>query len=567
MFNIKTKENIHGILFIITTMLTILTTLYFNIHLGIETVYTHLFYIPILLAGLWYHKKAVYVAIFLGLIHIFSNYSLYHELTYSPLLRAAIFIIIAYATGYIAEIKDDLYKKLKSSREYFKVVYNVMEQSPNNILITDSEGKITYINPKYCQISECSQSEVTGKKAEEVFSQNRLYLGDKFRHQNVSIEYEFQLTLKDGSDHWISSTTFPILDDKGEISHTAIIGSDITGRKNTEIALRVSEEKYRQLITVAQECILTIDSDYYVTFANPYAVKMLGYAAEAITGKSILSFIEPQSRDYFLKIIKKDATREPDGYISLIARDGKPIYASIDISQIKDGSDTEGALILMADITDRIKKQELLNTSLTEKEALIKEIHHRVKNNLQIISSLVNLQSGNVSDKNALSALNETQARIRTMALIHEKMYRSTDLSRINLAEYISNLTKALFSIYNTNQFPVSLNLNLAENVKIDMDTAVPCGLIINELVSNSLKHAFPGGRKGEVTVGLTKNDSRVILTVSDDGVGFPPDLDHRSTETLGMQLVNTLTEQLDGNINIVNENGTMVKIDFPLTG
>ena len=213
-----------------------------------------------------------------------------------------------------------------------------------------------------------------------------------------------------------------------------------------------------------------------------------------------------------------------------------------------------------------------LEASLEEKEVLLKEIHHRVKNNLQVISSLLNLQSGYINDEAALQMFKESQNRVRSMALIHEKLYQSEDLARIDFAEYIRDLTNYLLRMYGTGTYRVRLIVNV-EDVSLDIDTAIPCGLMVNELVSNSLKYAFPMGDrsldeqrefKAEISVDLRlDNDSNLILIVSDNGVGFPENLDFRETESLGLQLVNTLTEQLDGSIELDRTGGTTFKITF----
>ena len=218
------------------------------------------------------------------------------------------------------------------------------------------------------------------------------------------------------------------------------------------------------------------------------------------------------------------------------------------------------------EISERMRAEKQIKASLREKEVLLKEIHHRVKNNLQVISSLLNLQSRYIEDQSVLELFQESQNRVRSMALIHEKLYRSQDLARINFAEYIRNLATHLVRSYRANSGPVSLKVD-ANDVSLSIDAAVPCGLIINELVSNSLKYAFKDGREGEIRIELRSDrDRQVTLIVADNGVGFPKDLDFRYTESLGMQLVNTLTNQLDGTVELHSNGGTEFKITFTLS-
>lgn len=214
----------------------------------------------------------------------------------------------------------------------------------------------------------------------------------------------------------------------------------------------------------------------------------------------------------------------------------------------------------------RIRKQaeNEIKQSLKEKEVLLKEIHHRVKNNLQIISSLLNLQAQQIKDPATLQVLRESQGRVRSMALIHEKLYQSQDLARVDFDGYVHDLLVYLFRSYSTNMDLVHVDVN-AQGVALSVDTAIPCGLIISELVTNAIKYAFPGGRKGTICVDLTPEDAgHLALRVADNGVGLPPDLDWRNAESLGLQLVSTLTAQLHGQIQVQSNTGTEFKITFP---
>jgi len=219
--------------------------------------------------------------------------------------------------------------------------------------------------------------------------------------------------------------------------------------------------------------------------------------------------------------------------------------------------------VLQAEIAERKRAEEQIKASLREKEVLLKEIHHRVKNNLQVISSLLYLQSKNIKDKETLEMFQDGQNRVRSMALVHERLYGSQDLARIDLAEYVRNLTSYLFRSYGVNTNAIELKIS-ADDVFLDIDTAIPCGLIINELVSNCLKHAFPDGREGEIRIEFDSDgDNKFTLLASDNGVGFPKDLDFRDMESLGLQLVNMLVNQLEGTIDLDTSGGTAFKIRF----
>lgn len=209
----------------------------------------------------------------------------------------------------------------------------------------------------------------------------------------------------------------------------------------------------------------------------------------------------------------------------------------------------------------RVKKEEKILESLREKNLLLREIHHRVKNNLQIISSLLNLQSQCLEDKETQNVFIESKNRVKSMALIHEKLYRSSSLAHINFGDYVESLVESL--IYSYMDFSANIKTEIDINdIYLNIDTAIPCGLIINELVSNSLKHAFPDS-KGIIKIKMRMNEDKYLLKVCDDGSGFPPEIDFKNTESLGMQLINSLVIQLDGDIEMVNETGTCFIINI----
>ena len=213
----------------------------------------------------------------------------------------------------------------------------------------------------------------------------------------------------------------------------------------------------------------------------------------------------------------------------------------------------------------RRQAEEQLKASLQEKELLLQEIHHRVKNNLQIISSLLNLQAEDLNDNQAIEIFKNTQNRISSIALIHEKLYQSKDLARINFADYIQDLANSLFSAYGVNPNTINLKVEV-EDILLGIDTAIPCGLIINELILNSMKYAFPSGRQGEISVkfyAMTHN--KLVLSISDNGIGLPKDLDLENISSLGLKLVSALVEQLSGDIQIHTSSRVQFEITFSI--
>jgi PAS domain S-box-containing protein len=223
--------------------------------------------------------------------------------------------------------------------------------------------------------------------------------------------------------------------------------------------------------------------------------------------------------------------------------------------------------VIYRDITDRKKAEEKILASLREKEILLMEVHHRVKNNMQVISGLLDLQASSSGNPELIERLNESQSRIRSMALIHEKLYGSKDFARIDLAGYVRTLSQDLFQSYKINPGKIDLIVQPDGDVYVDINKAVPCGLILNELISNALKHAFPSDRHGELQIIIreTKN-TEIEIVVRDNGVGLPDDVDIHQPRTVGLHLVNGLAKnQLDGQMEVRRDNGTEFRIKFPL--
>jgi two-component sensor histidine kinase len=220
-------------------------------------------------------------------------------------------------------------------------------------------------------------------------------------------------------------------------------------------------------------------------------------------------------------------------------------------------------LLIIHDVTDRKESEKKLNSLLKEKDIMMREIHHRVKNNMQIISSLLRLQSRRLKNQKIIEMFRASQTRIRSMVLIHENLYQSENLTEIDFGRYIKNLGAYLFHTYKVDANRLKFNIN-TEHVFLEIDAAIPLGLIVNELVSNSLRHAFPDGRKGEIGVSIRlDNTGKIFLEVSDTGVGMTQGWDFRRAKTLGMQLVKILVTQIGGAIELRRDGGTAFAISF----
>jgi len=355
------------------------------------------------------------------------------------------------------------------------------------------------------------------------------------------------------------------------------VSRDITEHKYAEEALQKSEEKYRSLtddvLDSSSVGIFILDSDFRVVWVNKALEDYFGLKRDEIIGKDERQLIRERIKDIFENpdsfTNKVFTTYDNNTYIErfechvLPNGEREERWLEHRSQPIQSGLYTGGRIEHYYDITTRKQAQDKLTASLKEKEILLKEVHHRVKNNLQVISSLLNLQSQHITDKDSLAMFQESQNRIRAMALIHEKLYTSEDLAHIDIASYIHSLTHQLITTYSTAASRVSMNIAVTD-IFLTITTAIPCGLVINELVTNALKHAFPHQQKGTITISMTPSTKdSLILTVSDTGIGFPKKIDFRNTTTLGMQLVTSLVEQLEGTITLDRSEGTRFRIEF----
>lgn len=340
--------------------------------------------------------------------------------------------------------------------------------------------------------------------------------------------------------------------------------SNAKKREEAEKKLKESEIKYRNIFENTGTATIIIERNKLISLANSEFEKLSGYSKEELENKKRLTeFVvsdDMEMIENYHNIRREEFGKAPSHYEFRFIdkyKNIKNIFVTISLIP-----GTKNSLASLIDITDRIIAGDKIKKSLEEKEMLLKEIHHRVKNNLMVISSLLNMQSRYITDEKSLNIFKESQSRAKSMALIHEKLYRSSDLKRINFGEYIRTLSIDLFHSYVSDDIPITLDLNV-DDLMLDINTTVPLGLIVNELVSNALKHAFPDGRGGKISIEFHKWNDKFLLMVKDDGVGFPDDLDFRNTGSLGLQLVNGLTDQIDGKLELDKSEGTSFKIIF----
>ncbi len=323
--------------------------------------------------------------------------------------------------------------------------------------------------------------------------------------------------------------------------------------------LQGADHTYRMLIETMDEGAIILSREEIILYCNHSFAQMLQLPLQQLIGSYITEYIAAQDREQFRALHQQTFVGENiRKEINLLSSHRIKIPSLISLRMFSmDGLDT--ACMVVTDLTEQKQK----DASLAEKEVLLKEIHHRVKNNMQVISSLVDLQADQVNDPDMRVIFQDVINRVRTMAMIHEKLYQSTDLAHVDFADYTQSLVSKLWQAQGAALMGIELKLDL-KPVVLPITSAVPCGLILNELFSNTLKHAFPGRRNGLVVLTLgKKSDKMVYLSVYDDGVGFAAGVDWEQSRSLGLRIVKMLARQIDAHVEVINDNGTKFIIQF----
>jgi PAS domain S-box-containing protein len=374
----------------------------------------------------------------------------------------------------------------------------------------------------------------------------------------------------------IDLRTAPLQNEEASVRGMVYTLRDRTERERADEA----RQRMAALVESADDAIIIKDLDGVIRSWNAGAQRLLNYRAEEIVGQPITQLLPDDRKDEETLFLTKIRKGEPVSHFETVRRrkNGSLVDVSLTISPIRDRAGAiVGASKIMRDITERnqyvaqlrnlndeLERRILArNAELRERDALLQEIHHRVKNNLQVISSLINMQVRTLHDGSTRAALQQCRSRVETMAQIHEMLYQSKDYSSVPFEKYAKELATRVLSASGLSPDEVTIHYEM-QDISLAVDRAIPCALILNELISNALKHAFPKGA-GAIRIELRRlAENRILLCVSDDGVGISPGFDPARSSSLGMQLVVTLAEQLDGRLEIDRPPGAAFRITFP---
>lgn len=403
------------------------------------------------------------------------------------------------------------------------------------------------------------------------------------RKNGESYRIEFRFRKKDGTCIYLENNGIYLTDRSGKPVRSLGAIKDITERKLAEERMQESEDKYRSFVQNLKGIAFQFDRNFKLEFMHGAVEEITGYTEEELVSLKLWpELIEPEDFCFFREEEYKirQCSDHCQGVLEyrIRCRDGKIKWMHETYQKVPGkGEKPDVYNGIVYDITERKEAEEnLARVEMARK----KEVHHRIKNNLQIISSLLDLQAENLEDERIKEVLRESQNRIMSIALIHKELYRDRKLSNVNLSTYLRAMAENLLNTYKIGDSRINLYMDIEENILFDVETAVPLGIIINEIFSNSLKYAFPDSNSGDICISLLRGetesnnwnekknqglekDSRFILSVSDNGVGIPETFDLEKSESLGLQLIYVLIDQLDGKVKLNRNNGTEFKIEF----
>jgi len=452
-----------------------------------------------------------------------------------------------------------------------EMMHLAVEASPNGMVMTDCDGKIVMVNSATEKLFGYSRQELIGRSIE-------VLIPARFRHHHPGYRQAYiseskSRSMGHGRDLYglhKSGMEFPVevglnpveTEHDGIFVLAAIV--DITDRKHAEEMIHLAVE-------ASPNGMVMTNHEGKIMMVNTTTEALFGYQREELLGQSI-EVLLPESHRAHHPALRNDFIKHPSTRAMGHGRDlhgqhknGKEFPVEVGLNPIQT---PRGVMVLASviDITERKSQEEQLKAALKEKDLLLSEIHHRVKNNLQIIDSLLGMQSDMLNNSAAISVLKESQNRVKSMALIHQVLYQSLDFSRTDFSSFIQSLVDNLSVSYALDTSRIVINIDTDQEVLLPIDVSIPLGLILNELCTNAMKYAFTEGRCGNIDISLKRqNPGQLLVCISDDGVGIPDDFDIENTQSLGLQLVQLLSEQISAELTIHRKNPTRFSLIVPL--
>jgi PAS domain S-box-containing protein len=459
-------------------------------------------------------------------------------------------------------------RKLEDQKSYNE---NLINSSLDMIIASDKDGIVQEANSAALAHFGYTSQEIKGKPSSMLYFRPETFNEVQEKLITTGGFFGEVLNVRKNGDVFTALLSASLIKDKqGKVIGPMGVSRDITQYKANERKALEQKARLESIFNSTENMMMwTMDRSHKATsLNNNFSHWALAELNEKVKAGSVVTKL-------FKKHLNEDLYQgQMDGFerafkgrpqqfeIPLKNKLGQTMWLQTFLNPVTIGDSAEEISCIVYDITDRKEIDRRIRDALKEKEVLLQEVHHRVKNNLQVISSILNLQSGYVNDARTLEILQESQLRIKSMSFIHETLYRTSDFSSINFSEYIRTLTSNLIQSYRLQNTEVVFDPDIDE-VCVNIDQAIPCGLIINELVSNALKYAFAGRSKGKLSVSLKEKQGKISLSIADDGVGLPASFQFEKTDSLGIQLVYTLIEQLDGKVEVNSAKGTEFLITF----
>jgi len=467
--------------------------------------------------------------------------------------------------GIVVDITDMISAReaVREREERFSAVF---DQSPVGIFTYNSSMVLTGANSRFATILDSTIEKLVGLDLTRLKEKAVIpVLEEALRGKVTHYEGPYHATTSDAF-RWVRFSASPLRGPDGEVTSGIGVVVDITDSKLAEEALRESEERYRNLFDNANDIVVTADLDLNFTSINKKALEVTGYSQEDLSRLRVPDIVAPEYLDVVMSNMRKKIEGgAPTRYeMEILTRNGERVPLEINTQLVFRDGTLAGVQGIARDISERKRMEERIRTALAEKETLLREVHHRVKNNFQVITSLMALQAAAIQSPELRTSFIDAQSRIRSMSLIHEKLYQSDDLSRIDSSSYVKTIVQELYGSFMGEAMQIPPRVDTAD-IRLSVDQAIPCGLIINELVTNSFRHAFPAGWKGspEVLVSIRESGGRVEMVLADNGIGLPESADLNKTKSLGLSLVPMLVRQLEGTIVLERSPGTRAIITF----